>query len=93
MNALEILQDNSADLKSNKNKAITQIIIALQGQDRIEQRCDNMSKAIHKMVENDCTLNNKQFDEIWSHMTLDELAIPKMSGVAARIEHGEVDLF
>ncbi len=93
INALNILQNSDDCCEDANKKAIHEIIIALQGQDRIEQRCNNMALAIRKMVERDSTIDNQKFDEIWSHMTLDELAIPKMSGIAARIEHGEVDLF
>ncbi len=91
--ALDILQETNISSDEANKQAINKIIHSLQGQDRIEQRCDNMAKAIRKMVEKDSTINNEQFDEIWSHMTLDELANPKLSGISARIEHGEVDLF
>ncbi len=91
--ALETLQDSKLPSKDANKRAISEIIIALQGQDRIEQRCSNMAQAIRKMIEHNSSLDDEQFNEIWSHVTLDELAIPKLSGIASRVEHGEVDLF
>ncbi len=97
--ALNILQQaNSSQNSANSNddsrqRAIKQIIIALQAQDRIEQRCVNMASAIRKMVEQDSSIDDEQFDEIWSHMPLDELSRQKLSDSSTRIKHGEVDLF
>ncbi len=91
--ALNTLQSEKTPCKETRAKAMHEIIFALQAQDRIEQRCNNMALAVRKMVDCDGKINNQQFDEIWSHLTLDELAVPKMSGVAGRVQHGEVDLF
>lgn len=91
--ALSILQKGNPDCAISRKNAMREIVVALQAQDRIEQRCSNMAKAVRKLVESDKAIDHPRFDEIWSHLTLDELAIPKMSGVAARVDHGEVDLF
>ncbi len=97
--ALNILQQaDSSQNSANPNddsrqRAINQIIIALQAQDRIEQRCVNMASAIRKMVEQDDSIDDEQFDEIWSHMPLDELSMQKLSDSPTQIRHGEVDLF
>jgi hypothetical protein len=83
-------QENSAQ---SREEAIKQIVVALQAQDRIEQRCTNMSQAVRRLIDSDQTIDHPLFDEIWAHLTLDELAVPELSGVAARVPHGEVDLF
>jgi hypothetical protein len=33
------------------------------------------------------------YDEIWQSLTLDELRVPSLSGVAANQAHGEIELF
>lgn len=91
--ALNVLMDKSLDHKQARSNATNQIMIGLQGQDRIEQRCANITRAIEQMRQ--CTI---QFDEakcahIWEGLSLDELSKPEMSGISARIPHGEVDLF
>lgn len=85
----------NADIGSDaaRSQAVTQIIIALQGQDRIEQRCRNMADAVRNLVASDRSIDHPRFDEIWAHLSLGELAVPELSGVAAREKHGEVDLF
>lgn len=91
--ALSILQNHKTICENARKEAMDKIVFALQAQDRIEQRNANMATAVRKMVDSDSDMDNRQFDKIWSHLTLDELAVPKMSGVAGRVQHGEVDLF
>jgi hypothetical protein len=91
--ALQTLQCKKISCEKAKKQAMDEIVIALQAQDRIEQRNNNMAIAVRKIVANDKDIDHHRFDEIWLHLTLDELSVPKMSGVAARVHHGEVDLF
>jgi len=91
--ALGILQNTDTPCEEARQKAMTQIVFSLQAQDRLEQRSNNLAIAVRKLVEHDKDIDHSRFDAIWSHLTLDELAVPNMSGVAARVEHGEVDLF
>lgn len=91
--ALIVLGNAEIDSDQARNDAIQQIVVALQGQDRIEQRCRNLATAVRKLVASDKTIDHPRFDEIWSHLTLDELAVPELSGIAARTESGDVDLF
>lgn len=87
--ALNMLMDKESSDANARNNATTQIMIGLQAQDRIEQRCANITQVIEKMGNeqtSDCS-------KIWESLTLDELAKPEMSGVSARITHGDVDLF
>ena len=93
VSAVTELQSDKVDSPEARAQAVQQIIMALQAQDRIEQRCTNMSQAVRKLINSDQTIDHPLFDEIWAHLTLDELAVPELSGVAARVSHGEVDLF
>lgn len=91
--ALKTLSEAEPGSAQAQKLAMAQIIHALQGQDRIEQRCRNMAKAVRKLIASDKTIDHPRFDEIWASLTLDELAVPELSGVAKRTESGEVDLF
>ncbi len=92
--ALKTLSEAAPGSSEQAQKlAMAQIIHALQGQDRIEQRCRNMAKAVRNLIASDKTIDHPRFDEIWASLTLDELAVPELSGVAKRTESGEVDLF
>ncbi len=91
--ALKTLSEAEPGSAQAQKLAMAQIIHALQGQDRIEQRCRNMAKAVRNLIASDKTIDHPRFDEIWASLTLDELAVPELSGVAKRTESGEVDLF
>ncbi len=91
--ALDILMNDSLTDDAARQQATRRILVGLQAQDRIEQRCANIITAIRKM--NDCTIgfNSAKYDDIWRGLSLDELSKPELSGISARIPHGEVDLF
>lgn len=91
--ALATLRDAEPGSEQAHQEAMTQIVHALQGQDRIEQRCRNMARAVRKLIASDESIDHARFDEIWSSLSLDELAVPELSGVAKNPESGEVDLF
>lgn len=91
--ALTILTQDQTECGVARQAAIAQIVHALQGQDRIEQRCKNMAEVVRRLIDSDNSIDHLHFDEIWSSLNLDELAVPELSGVAARNESGEVDLF
>jgi uncharacterized Ntn-hydrolase superfamily protein len=76
-----------------REEAVLNIVTALQAQDRIEQRCRNLAHAVRELVASDRSIDHPRFDEIWSKLNLDELAVPEMSGIAARIDHGECEFF
>ena len=78
------------DVKT-RERAIQNVIIALQAQDRIEQRCRNLARAVRDLVASDASIDHPRFDEIWSKLDLDELAVPEMSGIAARVDHGDCE--
>ncbi|WEJ58877.1 hypothetical protein [Devosia sp. FJ2-5-3] len=91
--ALELLSDSATATDASTRQAIMMIITALQGQDRIEQRCRNMALAARQFSLLPPTAPESVYDEIWAGLTLDELRVPALSGVAKRQAHGEIELF
>lgn len=91
--ALEVLADRSRHSEETRKEAISMIVSALQGQDRIEQRCQNMALAVRQFALLPPTAPAEVYDEIWSSLVLDELRVPALSGVAAHGVHGEAELF
>jgi len=91
--ALNILMNENLTSELARQEASRRILVGLQAQDRIEQRCANIIIAIRKM--DDCTIgfNSVKYDDIWRGLSLDELSKPELSGISARIPHGEIDLF
>ena len=92
--ALELLGDSSVSGNRDVKEAVQLIVTAIQGQDRIEQRCHNMALAVRQFALLPATAPESVYDEIWAGLTLDELRVPALSGIAAtRPSHGEVELF
>lgn len=93
MEALTTLADPAHDSKSARDLAISMIVSAVQGQDRIEQRCHNMALAVRQFAELPPDAPDSVYDEVWSSLVLDELRVPSLSGVASHPSKGEVELF
>jgi hypothetical protein len=91
--ALEMLADKRLSQDPLVREAVQLIVTALQGQDRIEQRCHNMALAVRQFALLPPTAPDSVYDEIWASLTLDELRVPALSGVAAHGVHGEAELF
>jgi hypothetical protein len=91
--ALELLAETGASKDRTVKEAVQLIITALQGQDRIEQRCHNMALAVRQFALLPPTAPDSVYDEIWASLTLDELRVPALSGIAAHQMHGEAELF
>jgi hypothetical protein len=92
--ALEVLADKNLGREQAQKEAVAIIVNALQGQDRIEQRCQNMALAVRQFALLPPTAPDSDYDEIWANLVLDELRVPSLSGVAAmRPSSGDVDLF
>ena len=91
--ALEVLADKTRSSEETRREAISMIVSALQGQDRIEQRCQNMALAVRQFALLPPSAPESIYDEIWSSLVLDELRVPALSGAAAHGVHGEVELF
>src|SRR6195952_5549873 len=91
--ALEVLADKSLSCQASKAEAVAMIVNALQGQDRIEQRCQNMALAVRQFALLPPTAPDSVYDEIWANLILDELRVPALHGIAATPSRGDVDLF
>lgn len=91
--ALELLLDKSIPADEARREAARIIVNALQGQDRIEQRCQNMALAVRQFALLPPTAPDSIYDEIWASLILDELRVPALSGSAAHGVHGEPELF
>jgi len=91
--ALEVLADKSRSSEETRREAVSMIVSALQGQDRIEQRCQNMALAVRQFALLPPTAPESVYEEIWSSLVLDELRLPALSGTAAHGVHGEAELF
>ena len=93
MQALEVLADKSSTPEQSRRNAEAMIVSALQGQDRIEQRCQNMALAVRQFALLPADTPESVYQEIWASLVLDELRVPALSGVAAHGVHGEAELF
>lgn len=91
--SLLTLGDTSIDPNTARSTAIRQIVVALQMQDRIEQRCRNMADAARRMAELHAQIDDNTTKDIWSGLTLDELREDSLSGIAARTNSGEIEFF
>ncbi len=91
--ALEILADDGLPLEQRHRRAVAMIVNALQGQDRIEQRCQGMALAVRQFALLPPTAPDSDYEEIWTNLVLDELRVPALSGIAAMPSTGDVDLF
>lgn len=91
--ALDVLADRQRDADLARNEAVSKIVTALQGQDRIEQRCRNMALAVAQFDLLPPSTPEEVYNEIWDTLTLDELRVPSLHGIAAKSSHGEVELF
>ena len=91
--ALELLAERNLSKDPTVRQAVQMIVTALQGQDRIEQRCHNMALAVRQFALLPPTAPDSIYDEIWASLTLDELRVPSLSGIAAHQSHGDAELF
>ena len=91
--ALDLLADKNLSKEASIREAVQMIVTALQGQDRIEQRCHNMALAVRQFALLPPNAPESVYDEIWSSLTLDELRVPALSGIAAHQSHGDAELF
>jgi len=91
--ALEILMDKSIDNSQARKDAATKMLIGLQAQDRIEQRCANIKSAIEQIRHRTAHFDEDKAAFVWQNLTLDELSKPEMSCTATKISSGDCDLF
>jgi hypothetical protein len=91
--ALEVLTDAGLPVEARQAQAAAMIVSALQGQDRIEQRCQGMALAVRQFAVLPPSTPDTVYDEIWANLVLDELRVPALSAVATTPSRGDVDLF
>ena len=91
--ALATLSDKSITSEAARTDAISQIVTALQAQDRIEQRCRNMAIAARHFAQMPASAPEAAYEAVWHSLTLDELRIPALSGVAKTVVSGDAELF
>jgi len=91
--ALTLLADRNLARDPSVGLAMQMIVMALQGQDRIEQRCRNMAAAVREFALLPPNAPASVYDEIWASLTLDELRVPSLSGVASHPSQGDAELF
>ena len=91
--ALHVLADRNLNSEQRTKQAVAMIVSALQGQDRIEQRCQGMALAVRQFALLPPTAPDSDYEEIWANLVLDELRVPSLSGVAANPSSGDIDLF
>ncbi|ODT51225.1 hypothetical protein [Devosia sp. 63-57] len=91
--ALALLVEKQMTTDPTIREAVQMIVTAMQGQDRIEQRCNNMALAVRQFALLPPTAPDSVYDEIWASLTLDELRVPALSGIAAHQAHGDAELF
>ena len=91
--ALAVLSDRTLAPEAARDRAVSMIVSALQGQDRIEQRCQNMALAVRQFALLPSSAPDSVYDEIWASLIMDELRVPALSGVARTLQSGDVELF
>jgi hypothetical protein len=91
--ALAVLSDTSLPASEARTRAASMIVTALQGQDRIEQRCHNMALAVRQFALLPVDAPDSVYDEIWASLILDELRVAELSGIARNIKGGDVEFF
>ena len=91
--ALAVLADKNLTAEQRQRQATAMIVNALQGQDRIEQRCQGMALAVRQFALLPPTAPDSDYEEIWANLVLDELRVPALSGIAAHQSHGDAELF
>ncbi|KFL25812.1 hypothetical protein JP74_16785 [Devosia sp. 17-2-E-8] len=91
--ALATLSDTAITSEQARADSISQIVQALQAQDRIEQRCRNLAIATRHFAQMPPTASEEALDAVWHSLQMDELRINSLSGVAKRVVGGEPELF
>lgn len=90
--ALELLASTDVPSAETRKEVARMIISALQGQDRIEQRCQNMAMAVRQFALLPPNTSADVYDEIWAGLMLDELRVPSLTA-AGHISNGDAELF
>ncbi|MCB9992354.1 MAG: hypothetical protein H6873_01720 [Hyphomicrobiaceae bacterium] len=88
---LTLLLEDPDGSETTRKQMSDRIIVGLQAQDRLEQRCRNIEKIID-LLERSHSFKAVDNETAWAALALDELAKPELSGKGT--EHsGEVEFF
>lgn len=88
---LSLLLSNHDNVDAMRQDMSERIIVGLQAQDRLEQRCRNIEKIID-VLDQTHSFNAADSQKAWATLELDELSKPELSGKGT--EHaGEVEFF
>lgn len=89
--ALARLATPGDDAAAARREAVATIVVAMQAQDRIEQRCRDLARAARQFERAGARVGAGEASRIWAGLTLDELRRP---GTAATVlAAGEPELF
>ena len=86
---LAILGDSALDAETARTRAAARIVIALQMQDRIEQRCHGIAKAARALAAQGAGAQGA----VWTEATMDELRDERYARRAPDTDPGDVELF
>ncbi|MCB1516606.1 MAG: hypothetical protein KDJ19_03175 [Hyphomicrobiaceae bacterium] len=88
---LTMLLSDPGNNEQTRQSMSERIIVGLQAQDRLEQRCRNIEKIID-LLDQTHSLNVADSQKAWATLELDELSKPELSGKGT--EHsGEIEFF
>lgn len=88
--ALTVLTDPTLDAEEARRRTATMIVTALQGQDRIEQRCRDLAVAAQRFEQLPTGAATGLSEEIWASLTLDELRLARIPVVCEAGEDTEL---
>ena len=90
---LDILSDPDTGDAKARQMAATKILLALQAEDRIAQRCRDLAAFVREMAAMGLTDIDPRINDLWARRTLDELRLSPKAKSDATYVSGEVDLF
>lgn len=89
---LDTLSDPETGDANARQAAATQILLALQAEDRIAQRCRDLAAFVREMAQMGLTDIDPRINELWTRRTLDELRLAPGARASDHVA-GDVDLF
>jgi hypothetical protein len=88
--ALNVLGDSRLEPEAARRRATAMIVSALQGQDRIEQRCHGLASATRRFDLLPPDAPEEFYDAIWESLSLDELS---RAGTVGKPAEQDAELF
>jgi hypothetical protein len=91
--ALDILSNRELPAETARQDAARRIVMALQGEDRIAQRCHNLAAAVRRFASLPANAPASAYEAIWAALVMDELRFSDLAALSARPQSGEAELF